>query len=248
MSDVFPGKPIDVATRETFAFISSHLPHGSEILEIGCGDGEVALELARHGYHVVGLDSEQDRVAKAQARGVNAIVASWPEFHRRPVDAIAFTRSLHHINPLGRAVDKARELLKPRGVLLIEDFAFGETDNRSVQTFLEILRSKKAQKLIMPVAGQLVTDLLAATDPMTVWHGSHDQALHSIAAIIEAVSKRFTIRETDSVPYLYRYLIPVLPETEAAAAFLEGAFNEEAHLGRERSIVFMGRRIVADPE
>jgi hypothetical protein len=54
---------------------------------------------------------------------------------------------------------------------------------------------------------------------------------------------QFNILKTQSVPYLYRYLIPVLPETRAAVAFVERVFNEEAQAGK-----FMGRRIVATPK
>ncbi len=42
-------KPIDIPTRETFNFLSSHLHPGATVLEIGCGDGEVASELTRKG-------------------------------------------------------------------------------------------------------------------------------------------------------------------------------------------------------
>jgi SAM-dependent methyltransferase len=248
MSDVSASKPVDVPTRETFAFVSSHLPIGSEILEVGCGDGEVALELSRFGYRVMGLDSEVERIVKAQTRGVRAVVASWPEFDGRPVDGIAFTRSLHHINPLDEAVEKARKLLKPTGLLLIEDFAFGETEKETVQWFVKILRSEQGRSLIRPVEDQLITRLLSAEDPMMVWRESHNQELHSIAAITEAISKRFTVRETASVPYLYRYLVPVLPETRMAAAFVEQVFKEEARREKQKESLLMGRRIVASPK
>jgi SAM-dependent methyltransferase len=248
MSERFLKKPIDIPTRETAAFILSHLSAESEVLEIGCGDGEVADELSSHGHRVTGLDPEHDRVAKAQQRGVRAVVASWPEFDGSPVDAIAFTRSLHHINPLDGAVEKARELIKPTGLLLIEDFAFDETDHATVRWFVEILRSDEGKSQVEPVEGQLVTDLLATQDPMLVWQESHDQDLHSIDAIADAVSKQFIIEETKSVPYLYRYLIPVLPETVNAATFIEQVFRDEAAAGKRKEITLMGRRIVAKPK
>lgn len=238
-------KPIDVATRETFTFLYSHLSLGSEIIEVGCGDGEVALELVRRGYRVTALDSEKERIGKAQARGVRALVASWPKFNSSPVDAIAFTRSLHHITPLDGAVEKAQKLIKPGGLLLIEDFAFGETDERAVRWLLEILRSDQGKSHVMPVEGQFVTDLLSTKDPVQAWHENHDQALHSIQALVSAISDQFVIRETKSVPYLYRYLIPVLLETTTAAAFVEEVLDEEARLGEEGETALMGRRIVA---
>jgi SAM-dependent methyltransferase len=248
MSDFFISKPIDVATRETTTFVSSRLASGAELIEVGCGDGEVAAQLLSQGFRVIGLDSEKDRVAKAQACGVHAVVASWPEFKYKPVDAIVFTRSLHHISPLDQAVTKARDLLKPDGHLLIEDFAFGETDTLTISWFVDLLRSEQALSLIQPKEDQLVTKLLSANEPVRVWHETHDQALHSIAAIIRAVSSQFNIIATQSAPYLYRYLVPVLREDLEAARFVELVTNEEIAAAKRNAIALLGRRIIAQPK
>jgi len=102
MFDLIAVQPSDVPTRETLKFLQSHIPVGATILEVGCGKGEVACELLKRGYHVSGLDSGPEVVTSAQAHGVPAVVASWPKFASSvSFDAIAFTRSLHHINPLG---------------------------------------------------------------------------------------------------------------------------------------------------
>ena len=246
MRAAFTEKPIDIPTRETTRFLLSYLAPGATILEVGCGDGEVAFELASKGYRVTGLDSEFERIAKARLLGVNAKVATWPQFDHELVDAIAFTRSVHHIDPLDKAVEKARELLQPGGLLLIEDFAFGETDERTVRWFLKTLRSDQSKSHVVPVEGAFVTKLLSAENPMKAWHENHNQALHSITAITAAVLEQFEILESGSVPYLYRYLIPVLPETKAAATFVTQVFDEESRAQDE--IMLMGRRIVARPK
>ena len=249
MSDFLISKPIDVATRETASFLSSRLANGSEVIEVGCGDGEVAAQLIRQGYRVIGLDSDKDRVAKAQACGVHAVVASWPQVNYQPVDGIAFTRSLHHINPLDQAVTKTRHLLNPDGYLLIEDFAFGEIDPRTVAWFVDLLRSEQGRSPIRPIDDQLVTKLLSANEPEKVWYESHDQALHSMAAIIRAVSSHFKIIATQSVPYLYRYIVPVLPENIEAATFVEQVMAKEIRMQqKEMRSALLGRRIIAQPE
>ena len=55
------------------------LPAGASILDVGCGTGRHAVELARRGYAVTGLDlsSEMLRVAAeaADAAGVRVAVA-----------------------------------------------------------------------------------------------------------------------------------------------------------------------------
>jgi SAM-dependent methyltransferase len=244
MDELIVRKPIDVPTRATVAFITSHLPSGAAVLEVGCGEGHVAQELVNRGYQLIGVDSDPEVIARAQGRGFRAIQASWPEFGSAPLDGVVFTRSLHHIGPLHKAIRKAREVLRPRGTLLVEDFAFDEVDQLTISWFLEVLGSQAAKALITPVPREFVTDLLGSKHPAAVWHQSHDHELHTIAAMTQAIAEYFIIRETQQVPYLYRYLVPVLPETLEAAAFVEEVVREEAHLGERGAVVLVGRRIV----
>src|SRR5436190_16288758 len=109
MMDLIANRPTDVPTRETLGFLISRLPVGAKILEVGCGEGQIACELLQRGYRVAGLASDFEAIARAQARGVGAVVASWPKFDSSvSFDAIAFTRSLHHINPLRESIARAR--------------------------------------------------------------------------------------------------------------------------------------------
>ncbi len=229
-------------------FLTSRVPVGAEILEIGCGEGHLACELLRHGYRVTGLDSDPEVIARAQGRGVPAVIGSWPEFGGSvSFDAIAFTRSLHHISPLRGAIVRARELLKPRGSLLIEDFAFEEVDETTIDWFVRVLRTKQAIALINLIAGQLVTELLSSTDVMDVWQRNRGHDVHSITTMNEAIAEHFVPHEAWSVPYLYRYLIPVLAETSRAASLVNEVFQQEALLGQRGEVVLLGRRIVASP-
>jgi SAM-dependent methyltransferase len=248
MLDLIANQPADVPTRETLMFLISYIPVGAEVLEIGCGDGRVACELLKRGYRVTGVDSDPEVVAKAQERGVPAVVGSWPEFDgNASFDAIAFTRSLHHINPLDEAIVHARGLLSPEGLLLIEDFAFEEANEATIDWFVKVLRSKQGMALINPVADQLATDLLSSRNVMETWHHNRGHDLHDIMKMNKAVAERFGVRETESVPYLYRYLVPVLADTSEAASFANEVLQQEASLGKRGEIVLVGRRIVASP-
>src|SRR5206468_7895125 len=144
MLDLIAVQPSDVPTRETLKFLESHIPVGATILEVGCGEGQVACELLKRGYHVSGLDSDPEVIASAQAHGVPAVVASWPKFASSvSFDAMLFTRSLHHISPLGEAIARARQVLNPRGLLLIEDFALDEVDEVAVDWVAKLVRSEQ---------------------------------------------------------------------------------------------------------
>jgi len=246
MPDLVANRPTDVPTRETLGFLIPRLPVGAKVLEVGCGEGQVACELLQRGYRVMGLDSDSEAITSAQARGVRAVVASWPKFDSIvSFDAIAFTRSLHHINPLREAIVRTRELLNPNGFLLIEDFALDDVNEATVAWFVKVLRSTQGKALINRVEDQLVTELLSATDIMQTWRDSRAPELHSFEAMNEAIAEQFVVLETQSIPYFYRYLIPVLPETSEAVSFVDEVFQQETILGNRGEIVLLGRRIVA---
>jgi hypothetical protein len=78
------------------------------------------------GYSVIPIDSAPDAVSAMQGRGLNAVLASWPDYAGPPVAAVIFSRSLHHL-PLDAAVKHAKSLLASKGRLIVEDFAFAET-------------------------------------------------------------------------------------------------------------------------
>jgi SAM-dependent methyltransferase len=241
-----PHQPVAIATLETLEFVTSHLPRGATILEVGCGEGRVASQLLKCGYCVTGLDSKSDMIEKARTRGVPTVFGQWPKFDSNVTfDAIAFTRSLHHINPLSEAIVRARDLLRPEGLLLIEDFALDEVNEATAHWFVKVLRSEQAKGLINPVKGQIATELLFAADAMRTWRQNRAHDLHSFTAMSEAIAERFLIRENHSVPYFYRYLIPVLPNTRAAASFLDEVFHQEKFLSQRGEIVALGRRIIA---
>jgi len=121
-------------TEQTLRFALRWLPaRPARLLEIGCGGAEVAAELQALGYEVVAIDSDSATVAEARSRGVDARVATWPDFSDGRFDAVLFTRSIHHM-ALDEAVDRAAATA-PR--LIVEDFALVEVSPR----FVDWLRS-----------------------------------------------------------------------------------------------------------
>ena len=50
------------------AYVDALLPAGARVLDAGCGTGRVAVELARRGHHVLGVDSDTSMLGVARTR------------------------------------------------------------------------------------------------------------------------------------------------------------------------------------
>jgi ubiquinone/menaquinone biosynthesis C-methylase UbiE len=105
-----------------------HLPvHPENALEIGCGTGEFTRLLASHAKSVVALDlsPQMIRLATSQSADCQNIeylpgdVMSLSLSAER-YDCIVSIATLHHL-PLGPALLKMKNALKPNGVLIIHD-------------------------------------------------------------------------------------------------------------------------------
>ena len=244
-------RPIDLATQDTAAFVAGQLAAGTGVLEVGCGAGDLAQALAQRGFRVRALDADAESIGQARARGVDAHVCAWPDYTGAAVDAVAFTRSLHHIAALDAALDRARAQLRPFGKLLLDDFAHEAADAATLHWFAELLRTPAAQAQIAERPGSFVTELLVelhrAGDALAFWHKRHAQhGVHPFGALTAAIGARFAITRIERVPYLYRYLVQVLPETAAAAQWLADVRRDEARRIKSGSVQALGRRLAAE--
>src|SRR6266550_8497056 len=109
-------------------FLLRQLPTNCrKVLEIGCGTGAFARQLAQHSQHVLALDLSPEMIRLARERS-----AKFPniEFQVADVldrslpvedfDCIASIATLHHL-PLSEIFSKMKAALKPGGVLLVLD-------------------------------------------------------------------------------------------------------------------------------
>jgi len=100
---------------------------GLRVIDIGCGEGQVARALAEQGATVVGYDpfinpADWVETGNGRFRLAKAAADAIPEANRS-ADLIVFVFSLHHVprERLAGAFGEARRLLKPGGMLCIAE-------------------------------------------------------------------------------------------------------------------------------
>ena len=108
-----------------------HIPQGSQILEIGCGSGNGAKSLIEilKPSHLTTLDYDQRMVdlASKRLKGVHNVIVMQQDATNLPFadnsfHAIFDMAVLHHIPQWQEALKELHRVLKPGGILYIEEF------------------------------------------------------------------------------------------------------------------------------
>lgn len=124
------------ASPKVLKAFADHVPEGLRVLDVGCGQGRDALELARRGYAVIGIDLAPSGIrdmCAAAARenlavtGHAADLRTWAPDHglAEPVQVLLCDRTLHMLAEDDRHVVLARLLkgVAPGGFVVIIDEA-----------------------------------------------------------------------------------------------------------------------------
>ena len=164
------------ANNHYHAFLLRHVPANcEEALEIGCGTGAFARQLAKRYGHVTAIDfsAEMIRVARERSRRfVNlqfemADVMTW-DFPKSRFDFICTIATLHHLDQR-ELLPKIRHALKPRGVLVILDLVQSST---AVERMLDVIGLGVSSGLRLIHNGRLQPP----PEVRKAWeqHGKHD--------------------------------------------------------------------------
>jgi SAM-dependent methyltransferase len=196
------GRP-DASSCDDTAWLADILPSPpARILDAGCGEGALSHRLADAGYDVTSIDADPAAVAAARLAGVPAVRADLASYADEPFDAVVMLLSLHHMHPLGAALDRVAQLLRPGGTLILDEYAWDWADVATVRWFYDIAAILAAADVIDPPAGG---DRLLAK-----WHSRHtvDGAMcNGGGAMIKTVSARLGDVIVQRVPYLARHLL-----------------------------------------
>ena len=133
-----------------------------KILEVGCGPGQVSLELARNGFNVVGLDISGECIKIARTfsfedpwgkdRGNLEYIQQDFMKHKGKYDIVLFTATLHHFPNSNRVLEHASDLLNPEGLVILDEPARDLVSKRNTVMILLI-------KSLLSSAGAYFQDL-----------------------------------------------------------------------------------------
>jgi SAM-dependent methyltransferase len=220
-----------VGAKQTLDFVCASI-RPCTLLDVGCGEGEVAALLAAAGFKVLAVDSDPEAVATARARGINVVCADFLAFDCPPAGAVLFSRSLHHIADPAAAVRHARALLRPGGQLLIEDFDSDGVDLPAATWLYDVMA------LAAEICGQAFDPI---EDPLAAWRADHPRDhIHPGQVLDEAIRSVYVDAERLSAPYLYRYVADLVPN-EAAERLVGAVLHWESRLIARGSLPAIGQ-------
>jgi SAM-dependent methyltransferase len=221
----------------------------SRILYVGSGLGYLALELAREGHDVIGVDIDQESVDLAtraaetdpfrdERASLSYEVAEFPSGFRGegPYDRILFSRVLHHIENPAAAVARAAELLGVGGRVACVEFAH---DRLGAAGARWMARSRQWLSRLGWWPERVAESLEEATGQVArAWRTDHEgEGLNPFKAMIDPLRATFHMERPTWHPYLFWELAAEV----RAPAHQEGAVarrfrDEEVTLLKERRL------------
>jgi SAM-dependent methyltransferase len=190
------------------SFVTENLPsQPARVLEVGCGSGELALELAERGWDVLAIDPE------APDGSVFRRVKLEELDDEGPFDAVVARVSLHHIHDLDAAVAKIASLLSLEGPFVLVEFAHERLDGATADWYL-------GQLAALHAAGR------AKPAPRNVGELRKEYAgLHTSDAMLQALRARFRELHFERTPYLHGELGGVASEALERTLIEAGAIE-----------------------
>ncbi len=172
---------------EVLAFVRASLPPSpARVLEVGAGDGELAVALRDAGYDVLAIDPA------GSSPGVEPISLAELDEPAGSFDAVVAVVSLHHVDPLPEASSKLAALLRDGGCLIVDEFDIGALDERAVGWWSQ---QRAAAGHDHP------------HDPSSIVAEMRSH-LHSLSSIQDELGRHFVLGQPIRSAYLYRWHLP----------------------------------------
>jgi SAM-dependent methyltransferase len=175
------------------AFVREELPAPpASVLEVGCGEGDLARELDAAGYEVVAIDPDAPSGSIFRAVRLEEFDGSGP------FDAVVASLSLHHIDDLAAAVDKVAGLLESGGLLILNEWDRGRFQGKTARWYFH-------QRQALAALGREHAEIEPTFDDWWAEWRDRRSDVHPYAAMRPELDRRFSKRFFEWVPYLYGY-------------------------------------------
>jgi SAM-dependent methyltransferase len=116
--------------------------HGERILDIGCGEGTLTQQIVERGAVVVGIDSSQDMVEAARARGLDArLINAEALAFDNEFDAVFSNAALHWISNQDALLDGVSRALR-RGGRFVAEFG-GHGNIARIEAAIKIVLARR---------------------------------------------------------------------------------------------------------
>jgi 2-polyprenyl-3-methyl-5-hydroxy-6-metoxy-1,4-benzoquinol methylase len=214
---------IELSALDTSRFVKAMIPHPRlKILEIGCGNGYLSLELARDGHDVVGLDLSPEIIQVAErTRNAHpptpdfgeltyycADITTWqgPESH---FDLVILNRTLHHLHQMPMTLAKVASLLTSEGRLVCQDYAYDRFSEQTASWMYGMQRLLFLSGLSDEDPATAANDAQSIEALRTAWFQRAEQRahrLHRYEEMLQALQTTFEQQFSSWVPYLFVYI------------------------------------------
>jgi len=121
-------EPSELALRRRF--LLEHVATGERVLDVGCGEGRFAFELARAGARVIGIDVAREPLRRARERDpaldLRLVDAGepWP-LEDASFDVVWAGETIEHVVDTAGWLSEVRRVLRPDGRVLLSTPAHG---------------------------------------------------------------------------------------------------------------------------
>jgi SAM-dependent methyltransferase len=200
-------------------------PPPARVLEVGCGEGELAHALVRAGHSVTAIDPRAPEGPIFRRLGIEEFTDPGA------FDYVVASLSLHHIENLEGALDKIADVLRTGGSLVVVEFAWDRIDEATAEWALERLPvaslsekhswlGRRCQEWARWGARETRAP---AESYFAEW--ASEEGFHSSRRIRDELGRRFVERFFEWVPYLYPDLREDVSESDESAAIEAGTIN-----------------------
>jgi SAM-dependent methyltransferase len=206
-------------------FLERAVASGPRVLELGCGEGDLAIALARRGLAVTAIDLSPERIRAARAAGG----AQGPEFlvgdlntmelPAGPFDGVIAHDALHHVYALDALLGRVERVLRPGGTLLVLDFAgMGRVARALSAAILAVFPTYMPYARKWALRRRLGAFLATERDKRAALERGEGDTLHegspfegiSQESIVPAIAARFDVVEHRAFLPFFWYLAPKL--------------------------------------